>query len=657
MVVLILDKSKNYDFLYKDIEKYSKEEFEFIISLLPHSNLVEPIKKYNKEFSKEIMGFRPGGLPAVKLQNIYYTRVYIKKDPNIIKHTQMLVRKYLHEIEKVITEKVDSFVTILSKVEKNDMESFNKLIDILLGTKLKENVNLYFKMVGCNLTDEQKNYLNSGLKEKILYQNLESKIKNNLSIIYERKIKEVENNYKSILDEKECKIKLLDQKLKDDKKYFDFELENENAKSRALKQNYEKTENELLDKIEKLKYKINDLQLQSESFKEECAVKENKIKELSNLLELKYDEFNEVANARWIKNNEKLLQDKGEIEKSIDELKIMKDEILREINLLNLSKCDLGNKLIFLEDRSKNFIFNLQGLLNTIGIKQISSKEESKIYHIAGNELEIEQEIIDVRSDFLEDLSINLQVCGIKNEYTFDLAEYIYATFANKMSLLLVGYNTRIIANAISFIVGGSSADIISLPLGYNDCNELISTVNKSKGRVVLIENAVDNISESIYMPLIKQNTDKLFIFSMESSENLPLIPKSILNYMMMVDIDILMEYESDYEFQSCIVDEDIFNINIDEAYKRNNLKYINDLDNAINLNNILKLKLAEVMSIIDKLSSRNSMYDILLFSMYMLCQSKGKIDEFNEFVEKQEFSPVIYKMLQSALGDGLSNE
>ncbi|MCK4258283.1 MAG: hypothetical protein KAX49_04855 [Halanaerobiales bacterium] len=61
------------------IEKFSQEEFDFIISLLPHSKLVEPIKKHNKEFRKEIIGYRPDSLSNKKLQNITIKEFIRKK--------------------------------------------------------------------------------------------------------------------------------------------------------------------------------------------------------------------------------------------------------------------------------------------------------------------------------------------------------------------------------------------------------------------------------------------------------------------------------------------------------------------------------------------------------------------------------------------------
>ncbi|WP_142414227.1 hypothetical protein [Hathewaya massiliensis] len=640
---------------HKLIDKYSKEEFKFIISLLPHSELIEPIKKYSKEYSKDIKGFRPDNLSTLKLKNIYYSRIYIKRDQCLIRHIEKLIKIYLKEVDKIILEKLTSDEIIKIKLQENDIKYFDEFIDALLETKYKNNINLYFKMIDHELTEEQINYLNSEYKDKILHKEIETEVKNDLSIKYESKLKEIEKSYTTKLEEKEFQIKILEEKLQDEKKFYEFELENKNLSIKELNQNHNRSEEKLLVEVRKLRDKIDRLELSAQKLKVENDEKDKQIIVLSEWVNSKYDKFNEVANVRWIKENKNLLKERAEIDETLQGLRKNKEELLSEINSLNLSKNDLKKKLVATEEKSRDFILNMREMLNTIGFdkQQTITKQESKIHRISSKVLDGEKELIDKDIEFIEDLSDNLQSSGIKNKYSFELAQYIYAILSNKMSLLLSGCNSRKITEAISYLINGASTEVIVLPLGYNDPNELIREVDNSTGKVVLIENAVDNISESIYLSLIKENTNKIIIFSMESSENISILPKSIFNYMTLVDVDILLGYGNSGELLTGVCNENIFNIDMDEKFKSENLRQISRLDNAINLSNCAKFRLAEIMSIIDELKLGNKAIScILMFSVYPLCKCNDTLKELREYIEKQGISAEEFKRLQAILGD-----
>ncbi len=122
-----------------------------------------------------------------------------------------------------------------------------------------------------------------------------------------------------------------------------------------------------------------------------------------------------------------------------------------------------------------------------------------------------------------------------------------------------MGYNNRLFADALSFLISNSTADIVIINPGFVDSRQLIDIVNNTESKVVLIENVIDNIAESVYMPLLKENNDKILIFSMESNENINLIPKSIFNYLMVVDLDPILESDKNEELYAGIALDTIF--------------------------------------------------------------------------------------------------
>jgi hypothetical protein len=659
--VLTLKDNESNNLVEKYSEKYSKEEFDFILSLLPYPKLIDPIKfGAKKKYRKEISGFRPHKLPFNMLKDLYYKSIFKQNDEILAKHTEMLVNNYLKRIDENITEEIDSVEFVLTKIKNNDMEVFEKLTDLLLlenKFEEKKHLMLYFKIIDYQLNEEQINYMNIDFERKLQYQKIECQIENKLTEIFESKIKEMEVKHKKMLLDKVHKIDTLQKRIEESKRNFDNKLSNKNELISSMENHTQEQHKKFLSETKSYEKKVNNLELFMDKLKGEISEKDHQINSLSGLVELKYNEFSKIANEKWTESNQELLDEKEKIKLSIEDLKANKEEILEEINCLSRKKNELEDNIVSFENKAGDIVNNVQFILNAIGFsgddnKKIGLNKESSV------KLERELEEINDKADFIEDLTTNLGICGISNEYSFDLAQYMYATFTSKRNLLLVGYNTRKISDALSYIISGAKAEIITLPLGYNDCNELTETVISSKSSVILIENAVDNISESVYIPLIKQNTDKFLVFSMESSEHISLLPKSILNYLMLVDLDLLSSFEGDFELLlSGVTNQDIFNVEIDLSSVSTNLRHINGLDSTIKLSNVAKLKLAEVMSVIDKQNSPNSMYDILLFSIYMLCKACGKTDELKEFIENQGFNPIILKMLLSAMGDGMGDE
>lgn len=402
---------------------------------------------------------------------------------------------------------------------------------------------------------------------------------------------------------------------------------------------------------------IRDYIEQAPEFLERCReiVKSDWLKE-------KDDERTQILNEIEVKNKE-LSSIKCEIKKG----KLAKVTLENEVQELDKRKSKLESSRVQLESQSKIIFDNIKNSIEKyildnevytlLGQKEIKSTTSNPLLKYPSVKEELGVEVIEDLIDFIDNLQINLEASGINNEFSFDLAQYIYATFANKMGLLLVGYNTRKIADAISYSINGASAEVITLPIGYCDCNELVLTVSDTNSKVILIENAIDYVSEGVYIPLMKQNIDKFILFSMESSENIAILPKSILSYVMLVDLDTLLGCESDSEIEKSIAIQDIFEIDVEIKSKKHNLRHLKGIGDLIKLSNVPKFKIAEVMSIIDKLDDGKAMYDILLFSINLLCHSQEKTSELMEFVEKQQFNPTLFKTLESILKDGIEDE
>ncbi|MCK4258284.1 MAG: hypothetical protein KAX49_04860 [Halanaerobiales bacterium] len=531
------------------------------------------------------------------------------------------------------------------------MEYFENLIFLLLETPLKNSIDLYFKMIDYELTEKQREYFKKDLQEKIKIQELKKEIQNSLCAEFEEKITDTNMKFNKIINDKDQQIKSLNKDIEKVEQSYKSELLKKQSIIDDLKLELDTIQKDFSQKKSILTEQIESLKLKLNGSKNEIDKKENKIKELSDKLNLKLDDFNIIAHQEWIEGNRVLIQERENIKLSIDSLCVKKKRIIDEIRLLDKSKLKLENSVLFIEDKAIGFIDNMKNIIQEVDYKSNKQDDKQKLLKIESIKLTNEVEETNEKSDYIYDLQTNLEISGISNEYSHDVAQYIYAIFSNKMSLLIVGPDSRKIAHSVSYVTCGASADIISLPLGYSDSNELISVVNSMMSKVVLIENAVDSISESVYLPLVKQNEDKFIIFSIESNENIQLMSMSILNYMMILDIDPLITYGCNEELLSAVANQDIFNMNIELSDKKTNLRYLKGLDNVVELSKSTKLKISEIMCIIDKLDSRRAMYDLLAFTINLLSKFRRSLDELINFAKDQEFDPNTYKMLQSVLG------
>lgn len=132
-------------------------------------------------------------------------------------------------------------------------------------------------------------------------------------------------------------------------------------------------------------------------------------------------------------------------------------------------------------------------------------------------------------------------------------------------------------------------------------------------------------------MPLLKENQDKILIFSMESNENINIIPKSVFNYLMVVDLDLILESGQREELYACETSHNIFKLSENNQNKniRKSSKLFKSLDAIIDLSNISKIKMLEINNIIDNLHTdkniKDGIYSLLLF--YIVVISKNKVD------------------------------
>ncbi len=572
---------------------------------------------------------------------------------------------------------------------ENNKDHIDKIIDILLDSQYHRDTLLPFKLMDIELDENSISYIIDTTRVKKFMKVEKEKEINNITEEFNLKLKEQEKKLNDNIKNKEKGIKELKSKIDSINKKHAIEIEHKDIEIHKLKDNITSKENKFNNELNKLNCKIKNLEenldqyeainkdikqlikFNNELNKLNCKIKnleenldqyeainkdikqlidkkEEQINALLKLLEEEYKAFEEYANSRWKNENEDLELKNRELSQNINELEEYKQYIEEEVLILKKDKEYIEKSINSLEDKSKEFITDISYIMDRVknyevnkpSINNLNYDLSSNIHHVKSIVVEKSPDIKEELYDFIDDLADNFECIGVGIDYKYDLAKYVYATIANKMGLFIMGYNNRLFANAISYTVSNSSADIIVIQPGFTDSKLLIDTIKHMESKVVIIENAIDNISESVYMALIKENKDKILIFSTESNENLNIIPKSVFNYLMVVDLDSILVRDQIDELYACITPDEIFEIDKDNKIKRK--KLVKNLSDIVELSNISKLKMLEINNIINNLNSedksKDGVYSLLLFSLLRISKTQNKYEHIEEFIKEQNF-------------------
>ena len=665
---------KRQDLIEKKLSKYNEKEFFDLINTLDNKDLIEPIKKNSKRFSQDTKGWRIDRLDKNKLREIYFKYIYKKRDNNLAQHLLSILNKNTLEIKERIKLELCDIEDIKLRLENYDKEFIEKMIDLLLDTTYSMNILLYFKVMDIELREEISSYLEDVSKIKRVIKDEKIKITNEINYEFNEKLKQIERNKNEIIKVKEREIKELNFEIDKIGKKLALDIEKKEIEVLKLKNNYISREKNLKLEIDKLNSKVKDSEqrlekvvFEREELEKINIKKEEEIKELSCLCENKYDMFDKYAKTRWQKENKDLELKNKEIQQDICNLKIYKLNIEEEILKLKKDEENIRSIINSLENKSKEFIDNISYVINRVektkaiqeNINREKSELSSSIHHIESKVIEIDPDIKKDKFDFIEELADNFECMGIGNNYVFYLAKYVYATIASEMGLLVVGYNNRMFAHVISYTINNSSADIIVIPPGFTDSEQLIKIVNNLKSKVILIENAIDNIAESVYIPLLKQNREKILIFSVESSENLNVIPKGVFNYLIPIALELILESDKIEGLYSCITPDDIFKYSNDNKMRKS--KLLDSFNEFLDFGNITKIKMAKINNIINEFdsesNSKSGIYSLLLFSIGMILKSQNKFEQLESFIKKQNFDDEKLNNLDIITGIGKQYE
>ena len=172
------------------LNKLSNEEIYLLINIIPNEILLDPIKKYPKEFRNETRGCRidlKSKMLMHRLPKIYFNRIK-NGDGNIINIVKMNTNMGINVVNDHICKITSNEKFLKETIASNDIDKFAKLMNIILDVLKPEYIKLFFKLIDQELSDEQNNYIDTKMQIIILEKEIREEISKELEQEYEEKI-------------------------------------------------------------------------------------------------------------------------------------------------------------------------------------------------------------------------------------------------------------------------------------------------------------------------------------------------------------------------------------------------------------------------------------------------------------------------------------
>ncbi|WFN34942.1 hypothetical protein L1S32_02145 [Methanogenium sp. S4BF] len=248
-------------------------------------------------------------------------------------------------------------------------------------------------------------------------------------------------------------------------------------------------------------------------------------------------------------------------------------------------------------------------------------------------------------------LSDNLSNVGVEIEYANILAEFIAGAYLTRTPLLLTGCNANPIAEAISVTLCSQTPEIISVPTGYNDYSSLLNAVKNTCGNVVLLQNAIGSIDEYCYTHLARdihdENPEKYLMFSLDFTENMRILPSSVLGYMALINSeDVISSITRDFlDPANCAkaTPAERTSEEVKELYQR-----IVKLSSGTNTTNGYNLTRTAILSAVAT-DDKDNEDAALILELGSFCKLKGTTDELNQRLEclsRDDLKEIVEKLL-----------
>ncbi|GKX31361.1 hypothetical protein SH1V18_38410 [Vallitalea longa] len=505
------------------------------------NDMLEPIKRNEKHYSQYRSQLGRMDKKSILVQkNLpkFAFKLYKKGDMNYLKFFAITAMRMKMVLESIIHECMGEEIQ-LEDVKNYSIYNYKKLfIQIIKSPNSSLDLDLFF------------------LQLKISGVDVTQKMKENIRKEW-NSIQEIESMRKKILDTQKEEMKKKEDELQ---KEIAIQKENLKSKIRELETEVQSLNSHINSKekiIVLLKEENENLHNELRQQKGIVASKGNEIKDLRRKLEktqLNLDDitiklqmkirdiYGEIENT-WQEENEAKLKEKIELERIVVEMKESFKELEAKKEQL---KSKVGEWEGYIEDYfvkmdQKVIEHKIESLLYESGCKrsmEIAATSENTpksgaLYIQKGYKAKELEEFTDYE-DYIDVVETNLSNAGDKMPVG-TMYDSFNAAIGAGLCPLLCGFGARQLALALTAARYGEKSEIISIPVGFNNINELASAISDSQTYSVIVEDAFGTMNENTLLPILRNVNEKIVVFTAESNENLRYLQKHFYNYIQLI--------------------------------------------------------------------------------------------------------------------------
>lgn len=503
-------------------------------------NPIKQLKKYEKYVSRLGKMDKKSILAQKNLPKIVF-ELYIKGDKLYFQIIDKTAEDMKKSLKKMLKE------TMGEKVKPQDFQEFaiseyKKLFrEVLKSNDESFDLDSFFlkiKMFEINISDE--------MKEKI------KKEWDNCKEI-EEIIKELVSNKKK---EAEKKVNELSEAFAKQKEEFRNQVTEFQKEINLLKADIDTKKLEIAALISKNESMCNEEKRQLDVIKSKDA----EIKELKLKMEEATEYFNDIneklntrkndiyveVEAQWQKDNVQRLDERKNLEiniskyiKNIKELEQRSEELKSKIKEWDGYIDTYFNKIEqkIIDHSIDSMLYQKYcGSFGEVAVVSENTAKHSSLYIQKGYKVNGAKECKDY-GEYIEIVGTNLSNAGDKMP-NGTISDCFNASVDAGLHPLICGFGARHLALAVAAARYAEKSEIITLPVGFNNIQELLSAFSNAQTNSIIIEDAFGTMNENLLLPLLRETTAKIIILTAESAESIKYLQKHFYNYIQLITIE-----------------------------------------------------------------------------------------------------------------------
>lgn len=525
------------------LNELTDEDIQILCKNADLDMMMAPIKYNGKRYAKYVAQVgrldKKSVLAQKNLPRIAY-ELYRKGDRKYYE----IIAITAENMKKLLKKMLNEFMG--NKVKPQDLQVFTisdykKLFAEVVKSSDTFDLDLFFlqiRMYAINISDEMREELKN---EWSRWEEIRSFIKELLNKEKEEaEKKETELSKLFTREKEELKNKVAE--LQKEINLLQVDIESKNIDITALISKNESMYNEEKLQVDVIKSKDTEI--------DELKLKLNEVKEnLSNINEKLNTKENDIyieIQDLWQKKNEKKLNESKKLEDKIFQYNTNIKELEERSERLKskIKEWDGYIETYFDKIDQKIIEHNIDSILyqkycgsfSEVAAVNGNIVKSSPLYTEKGYKVANAKECKDYE-EYIEIVETNLSIAGDKMQDNI-MSDCFNSAIDAGLHPLICGFGARQIALALIAARYAEKSEIISLPVGFNNTQELVTLLSNVQTDSIIIEDAFGTMNENLLLPILRDTSGKIVILTAESTESLKYLQKHFYNYIQLITID-----------------------------------------------------------------------------------------------------------------------